>query len=117
MADQKLLPCPHCGGNPRLVTGSVRSYIFCEECGCGTDEEKESTQDAVFFWNNRTIQWKKTPPSYQDIGKVFVVRWKGDPDVFITAILENKNKELYLDNNTLKILAADDADFLGPLPE
>ena len=56
MQNDKLLPCPFCGGKPFVyTTGSVSCgfyvEIICENCGCRTDRAYEEVASEV--WNTR----------------------------------------------------------------
>lgn len=66
MSKHNLLPCPFCGGNPKIEE-SVDStqghyqiaWVECQECGSRTKEEIEWGNDyigiVVSLWNSRPI--------------------------------------------------------------
>ena len=59
-AGSDLLPCPFCGGDPRMTRANGESWVACYECDasslmCGTDKR------AITAWNRR--------PSSPEIGE------------------------------------------------
>jgi Lar family restriction alleviation protein len=50
-----VLPCPFCGSYPELFTTFWRnaSAISCTSCGCTSDDEYKSLQQAIDAWNRR----------------------------------------------------------------
>ena len=59
-AGSDLLPCPFCGGEPRMTRANGESWVACYECDasslmCGTDKR------AITAWNRR--------PSSPEIGE------------------------------------------------
>lgn len=53
--ENDVLPCPFCGSYPELFTTFLRnaSAIACTSCGCTSDDEYKSLQQAVDAWNRR----------------------------------------------------------------
>ena len=53
--DDGCLPCPFCGSYPELFTTFLRnaSAISCTSCGCTSDDEYKSLQQAIDAWNRR----------------------------------------------------------------
>lgn len=53
MIDETLLPCPFCGGEPKLA----KKYVYCGECGGsgGAGEPIDEDDEAVALWNRRVV--------------------------------------------------------------
>jgi Lar family restriction alleviation protein len=51
MSEQKLKPCPFCGGEAVLIKGYF-CWVKCDYCGAETVAET-STTEAVDAWNRR----------------------------------------------------------------
>ena len=49
--ENKLLPCPFCGGEARLIDDDW-SYVICTKCGINP-YHRISIKDAIEAWNNR----------------------------------------------------------------
>ncbi len=51
----KLLPCPHCGGEatPYVNIEVTKWIVACDECGASVPEES-SEEEAAAAWNRRT---------------------------------------------------------------
>lgn len=55
--DDKLKPCPFCGGRVKMINGMLGTIMFiCEKCGAdvmffGVEQDKDK---AVKAWNRRT---------------------------------------------------------------
>ena len=52
-----LLPCPFCGGEPKLWQKGGRSWITCRQCG-GKSAALNHPDDAKKFWNRRALVQK-----------------------------------------------------------
>ena len=54
MTEQKLKPCPFCGGEASIyVAHDDGYYVCCDECGCCLPVYNME-QDAIREWNRRT---------------------------------------------------------------
>ena len=54
MTEQKLKPCPFCGGEASIyVAHDDGYYVCCDECGCGLPVYN-TEEDAIREWNRRT---------------------------------------------------------------
>lgn len=52
MENVKLLPCPFCGGDARLINFYGLYMVDCETCRIATDTYHEK-EDAIKTWNTR----------------------------------------------------------------
>ncbi len=74
MSNEKLKPCPFCGGEVEAGTDlSTKEYhIYCK-CGCGFTHERKASrytfEELVSEWNNRveTPMQKAAPEMYEFI--------------------------------------------------
>lgn len=57
MSEQKVKPCPCCGG-AALVAGSDECYVVCPDCLLVSDYYP-SYEEAVKAWNNRPLEDEK----------------------------------------------------------
>ena len=74
MSEEKLKPCPFCGGEASVYeTGYMYSapqyYICCDECGSGI-AVFNTEQDAIEAWNRRVPQRTWTQKVYDSFGKM-----------------------------------------------
>ena len=61
----KLLPCPFCGGEAKIMKAGYPHWVYCKDCGAkvhgGVVGEKEGEKASVEAWNRRTgiskVQW------------------------------------------------------------
>ena len=64
IASEELLPCPCCGGKPRIV--KVKKYdafqVVCSDCLIGT-EVYPILEDAIRVWNRRPSPWHTGTPT------------------------------------------------------
>ena len=54
--NEKLLPCPFCGGDAYLVTDDETASLYgvqCFRCDAGIPSEKKTVKEAVEAWNRR----------------------------------------------------------------
>ena len=129
----KLKPCPFCGSNnvKENAMGGIAS-VRCLDCYSDTIMQDDTWEGVRSQWNTRTnpLQWTKVPPTVEDVGKVFTVRYMtGNPnEIFAGRIAiyhdcKTKEKDLVfviarvLSTPTVDCLVAHGAEFLGPLPE
>ena len=64
-----LLPCPFCGGEPRLWQNGGQSWITCRQCG-GKSAALSHPEDAKNSWNRRALVQKareEERPKWQPI--------------------------------------------------
>jgi len=55
MNKPELLPCAHCGGQPRIVSPDVAANTYKIYCrGCGSSLEYPTEKEAIGAWNRRT---------------------------------------------------------------
>lgn len=61
IAEERMKPCPFCGGKGELTivttsNGTMKYYIGCQdkECGCEITNPFSSVEDAVRAWNRGT---------------------------------------------------------------
>ena len=61
MTEQKLKPCPFCGGEAEVWVSNIteREVIYCEVCDARIMKPNE--QEAIASWN------KRVPPTNKDI--------------------------------------------------
>lgn len=67
--DEKLLPCPHCGGKAELHTNRiaedvVQVFVMCSACLATTDNFEDTyapTADAIAAWNRRASPSQVAP--------------------------------------------------------
>ena len=52
--DERLLPCPFCGGKAYLgfYVDGVDNYVYCDSCHIGADNF-DGEDDAITKWNRR----------------------------------------------------------------
>ena len=127
MTDQKLLPCPFCGGKARIKKYDNEYDVICDICACST-RVTETKADAIKFWNNRiapALQWTKEPPTEKDLGKWFC--WRSKHKCGMGRL--NKSKPMFEDSELGEYLFIEYFGsieslcelefivFLGPLPE
>lgn len=71
MSEEKMLPCPVCGGTDlkdptdEWLAEADSHWVTCYDCGCCGPCE-ESSEIAVYSWNSmpraHTLCWTKEPP-------------------------------------------------------
>lgn len=52
MSEEKLMPCPFCGGEPEFRSCGHEPFVKCGSCGCRTDWH-DNQQGAADAWNTR----------------------------------------------------------------
>ena len=56
--EDKLKPCPFCGGTANIAKGRIEFWDYCPHCGART-EFYETEREAVDAWNARPIEDEK----------------------------------------------------------
>lgn len=49
---EELKPCPFCGGEAKIFTPTISTYIMCKECKASTNLYSQS-EEAIEAWNRR----------------------------------------------------------------
>ena len=122
MTDE-LKPCPLCENNVEAYTmwSSHMTHIVCEDCGMET-RFFASEEECVEFWNNqpsnpKPIKWIKTPPTREDVGKVFVARYVYQKEIRYVVGPLFFGAGLQIANFSINTIANHfNAEFFGPLP-
>ena len=57
--EDKLKPCPFCGGTANIAKGRIEFWAYCPHCGART-EFYETEREAVDAWNARPIEDAQT---------------------------------------------------------
>ena len=64
MSEEKLKPCPFCGGEAKLYSRAVdwllsEHVVRCKKCHCMTDTY-DTKVETIEAWNNRVVDANKT---------------------------------------------------------
>lgn len=72
MSEEKLKPCPFCGGEATANESSWRSWwhvwVICKNCGATID--KPTKEETIEAWNRRVPQRTWTQKVYDSFEKV-----------------------------------------------
>lgn len=55
MSEQKLKPCPFCGGKAKLMDMGFPHWVYCEDCGAKLHGRTFCENDSIDLWNRRAI--------------------------------------------------------------
>lgn len=64
MENEKLLPCPFCGGEAGYYVPGMKGHVYCKGCGAmsdgsSTNRDPDWTQEEARLWNTRVYHPKE----------------------------------------------------------
>lgn len=56
MSEQKMKPCPFCGGKAKLMNMGFPHWVCCENCGAKVHGRTFYEKDSIEAWNRRFVE-------------------------------------------------------------